>query len=138
MMPIVEARGRELVEPHLKVVNQTVLPVVDVDTGGDVHRRHQHHTFLHAALLDNLRHVIRDADELLPLLRVEPEVFGLEIHSAKLASALISTCGSTPARRSRRRPAAAIIAALSVESAMSGTNTGMPFARPRSSASARS
>ena len=31
MMPIVEARRRELLEPHLEIVNEAVLPVVDVD-----------------------------------------------------------------------------------------------------------
>ena len=56
---------------------------------------------------------------------------------ARLALALRSQPAVTPSR-SRRRPAAAIIAALSVVSARLGTNTGMPARSPRAMASARS
>ena len=51
--------------------------------------------------------------------------------------ALTSQPAVTPAR-SRRSPAAAIIAALSVVSDSAGTNTGIPACSPRAIASARS
>src|SRR5262245_61151062 len=81
VVPVVEPRRRQLLEPRLKIVNQAVLPVVHIDTCGDVHGRHEHHAFLHAAFLNNLRDVVSDADKLLPLLRVEPEVLCVESHS---------------------------------------------------------
>src|SRR6185503_11018207 len=111
-------------------------PVVHIDTRGDVHGRHEHHAFLDPAFLHDPGNGASDADELLALLRVEPQVVGVERHSARLASALMSDCASTPARN-RRSPAAEILAALSVESARSGTNTGSCCAAPRISASAR-
>src|SRR5262245_46187086 len=136
VVAVVETGGRELFEPDLKIVNQAVLPVVHINTRGDVHCRHEHHAFLDPALLHDRGNIVSDPNELLPFLRVEPQVLCVEGHSARLASALMSSCASHPAR-DRRRPAAAIIAALSVESARSGTNTGSCPAAPRIPASAR-
>src|SRR5207248_5512074 len=42
MMLVIEPRRRELLEPDLKIVDETALPVVDVYAGGDVHRRHEY------------------------------------------------------------------------------------------------
>src|SRR5713101_2906920 len=75
-----QARRRQLLEPGLEVFDQPVLPIVDVHAGGDVHRRDERHAVLDAALLDDPGHVIGDADELLPLLRVEPQVIGEHFH----------------------------------------------------------
>ncbi len=63
--------------------------------------------------------VIGDADEFLSLLRVEPQIVGMNLHIASAASAFRSGGARRPARK-RRSPAAAIIAALSVDSAMLG------------------
>src|SRR5215510_2654538 len=81
MVPVVETGGRQLLEPRLKIVNQAVLPVIHINTGGDMHSRHEHHAFLHTAFFDNLRDIVSNADELLTLLRVEPQIFCVEGHS---------------------------------------------------------
>src|SRR5438034_3487285 len=77
VMPIVEARRGELLAPDLEVVDETVLPVVHVHAGGDVHRRHERGAFLHPAFLHDRRDLVGDAYELLPLLRVDLEVIGV-------------------------------------------------------------
>src|SRR4051812_31612329 len=137
VMFVVETRGGELLEPDLKVVNQPVLPVVHVHAGGDVHRRNQDGAFLYSAGRHNRGDLVGDADELLRLLRVEPEVVGVDFHSASAGSALRSAGASTPAL-SLRSPAAAIIAALSVESARLGRNVGISRCWPWCRRSARS
>ena len=76
MMPVVETGGRELFKPDLEVGNESILPVIDVNARRDVHRRDENHAFADAALLDDGRHLIGDADKFLPLLRVEPQVVG--------------------------------------------------------------
>src|SRR5262252_7575372 len=129
VMPVVEARGRELLQPHLKVADQTVFPVVHIHSGGDVHRRHEHRSVFDAARVHDRRDFIRDADELLTFFRVEPEIVGVDLHSARAASALRSDGANTPAR-SLRSPAAAIIAALSVDNARLGRNVGISRCSP--------
>src|SRR5687768_12327900 len=89
MMAVIEPCRRELLQPDLKIVNESVLPVVDVDAGGDVHRRHQHHAFLDGAFLDNSSDFIGDADELLALFGVEPEIFGCCLHRTLLPVLMI-------------------------------------------------
>src|SRR5262245_48664907 len=90
VMPVVEAGRRELFEPHLKILDQAVLPVIHVDSRRDVHRRDQRHAFLHRALLHDRRDIVRDADEPLALFRIEPKIFGEDFHRASAASALRS------------------------------------------------
>src|SRR4051794_30796495 len=150
VVSIVETGRRQLLEPDLEIVNQSVLPVVDVYGGRDVHRRHEHHAFGDTAPVHNRRHFVGDADELLALLRVEPQVVGKHLHwssvrpvsrtgpvSGNDASAFTAKSPRTPARK-LRSPAAPIIAALSVENPSPGMKTGSSRASPRRSASCRS
>src|SRR5262249_4715320 len=120
----------------LEVVKQSVFPVVHEHARRDVHRGDQHQPFLDAALLHDCREIAGDAHELLRLFRVEVEVLR-DLHSASEASAFRSAGASAPAR-TRLRPAAAIIAALSVESDGLGRYTGSSRAAPRATSSARS
>src|SRR5262245_39266519 len=145
MVTIVETRRRELLEPLLKIVDQPVFPVVDVHTGRDVHRRDEHGAVLDSARLNDGGDLVRDADELLPLPGVERQIVGMNDHvgavalcrhSARAASALRSVDALAPARKFRS-PAAAIIAALSVDSARLGRNVGISRRAPRSASSAR-
>src|SRR5262249_42267134 len=92
--------------------------------------------FFHRALLHDRRDIVRDADEPLALFRIEPKIFGEDFHRASAASALRSGAARTPARRFLN-PAAAIIAALSVESCRLGSNVGISRRLPRSWSSAR-
>src|SRR5690348_13924273 len=141
VMTVRAARGRELLEPLLEIVDETVLPIVDVDTRGDVHGGNQHHALEDAACRHDRSDLVRDADELRSLFGFKPEIVGVDLHAAppisRLASALKSSGDASP-RSSRRRPAAAIIAALSVDSDSLGTNTGSPSRSPRAAASRRS
>ncbi len=78
-------------------------------------------------------HLVGDPHELLPGLGVEPQIVGEGFHAAsigRLASALSDSPATRPARKARS-PAAAIMAALSVESASGGMKTGSPSAAPR-------
>src|SRR5882672_4252191 len=136
MMPVIEAGGRQLLEPRLEVVDQALLPVVHVHARRDVHRRDEDRSLLHRALLHDGGHVIGDANEFLLLLRVEHQVVGEDRHSVNAASALRSSAAVTPARK-RLRPAAAIIAALSVASVRLGRNAGISRRVPRSCTSLR-
>src|ERR1700741_2349640 len=86
MMTIVESRRRQLLEPYLEVVDEPTLPIVDVHGRGDVHCRDEDHPFLHAPLLDDGCDLVGDANELLPLLRVEPEILSCRRHSFNEAS----------------------------------------------------
>src|SRR5947209_10228755 len=136
VMTIVEAGRRQLLEPDLKVLDETFLPVVHVHACRDVHGRNERHPFLHGAPADDRRDFVRDPDEFTPLFRVEREIVGEDLHSANAASALRSGGASAPTA-SFRNPAAAIIAALSVDSGRLGTNVGTSRRAPRSSSSAR-
>src|SRR6476646_5073965 len=104
------------------------LPVVQ-HAGGGVHRRHESGALLDAARANTNGEVIGDADEFLSLFLVEPQLVGVDLHSASAASAFRSGGASTPARK-RRNPAAAIIAALSVDSATLGRNVGLSRCSP--------
>src|SRR5687768_12400908 len=101
MMAVIEPCRRELFQPDLKIVNESVLPVVDVDAGGDVHRRHEHHSFLDGAFLDNGSDFIGDADELLALLGVEPEILGGCFHRTLLPVLMIVLRGKSGISRVR-------------------------------------
>src|SRR5712691_5320453 len=50
----------QMLQPLVDVLNEPALIVVDVNAGGDVHGRHQHHAFLHAAFSGDLFHLRRD------------------------------------------------------------------------------
>ena len=101
-----------------------------------MHRRHEHDAFVHAAGLDDRRDFVGDADEFLLLLRVENQIVGMDEHRdhaaaeaghydrISAASAFRSIDAVMPARNFRS-PAAAIIAALSVDSARLGRNVGI-------------
>jgi hypothetical protein len=69
-----------LVEPVEDVVPQPGLVVVHEDGRRDVHRRDEHESLPHGARRDLLLHLVRDVDDLLTLLRGEPEVVGVTGH----------------------------------------------------------
>src|SRR4029077_9171446 len=123
--------------PGPEIVQQAVLPIVHEHAGGDVHGRHQGRAFLHPARAHDGRDLVRDSDELTALLGVEPEVVRMDLHNVNAGSALRSAGARTPAR-SLRSPAAAIIAALSVDSARLGRNVGISRCSPCICSSARS
>src|SRR4029077_3690527 len=81
--------------------------------------------------------LVGDADEFPALLRIEPQVVGVDFHSASDGSALRSAGANKPPRI-RRSPAAAIIAALSVDNARLGRNVGISRCSPWYVRSARS
>ena len=66
MVRVRQAGWRQLLEPFLEIVDEAILPVVDVNAGRDVHRRNEHDAFLHATLLDDRGHLVGDAQEFLP------------------------------------------------------------------------
>src|SRR6516225_8780240 len=60
VMVIRQPGGRQLFEPRLKVLDEAVLPVVDVDAGCDVHGGNEHHAVLHRALLHDRGDLVGD------------------------------------------------------------------------------
>src|SRR5205814_3801175 len=80
MVAVVQTGGRQLLEPLLKVVDESILPVVHVNAGGNVHRRHQYRAVTYSAFGDDRSDVVGDSDELLTLFRVEPEIVGVYEH----------------------------------------------------------
>src|SRR5207253_585383 len=80
VMPVRQTRWRQFLEPRLEVLDESAFPIVDVDAGGNVHRGDERHAVLDTASLDDGRDLVRNSDELLPLLRIEPEVIGEHGH----------------------------------------------------------
>ena len=59
---------RELLQPLVEIMEQSVLPVVDEDGGRNVHRRDKYKTVLDATVFDDPGDLVSDPDELAPLL----------------------------------------------------------------------
>jgi len=87
MVFVVLVVRRELFEPRVDVVNQTVFVIVHVDAGGDVHGGDEDDAVLHAGLAQDLLDLRRDVDILAMLLRVEREVFGVRSHVGEIVEA---------------------------------------------------
>lgn len=85
VMPVVVAERRELFQPFIDIGQQPILGIVDPDSRGDMHSRHENHTFLNAALPQRTLHLAGDVNELAMLAGVESEVFGKRPHEAILA-----------------------------------------------------
>src|SRR5882672_1601483 len=72
----------------------------------DVHGAYEHEPLLHAALLDRAAHLLGDVDDLLTLLRVEPQVVGMGLHwPLENCGLWIANCGL---RRQASNPQSAI------------------------------
>src|SRR5688500_13123960 len=76
---------RELLQPHLEILDQPILPVVHVDARRNVHRRDERKAFHHGALFHDRGNLVGNPHELLALLRVEPEIVGEYSHAVTVA-----------------------------------------------------
>ena len=76
VMAVIQAGRSELLEPHLKVGDEPVFPVVHEHARGDVHGRHQHHAVSDTGSGDDFTDLIGNSNELLSFLRVEPQILG--------------------------------------------------------------
>jgi len=81
VMLVVLAERRERLQPLVNVAPDARLVVVHHHAGCDVHRRHQHHALADAALAHGGFHLVGDPHVFAVLLRLEPEIFGVEFHS---------------------------------------------------------
>src|ERR1051326_8747477 len=52
----------KVLKPLINVLDESTLVVVNIYSGGDVHRRNQHHAFLHSAATDNFFDLRREMD----------------------------------------------------------------------------
>ena len=62
VMLVVLPKRSQAFQPMINVLDQSALVIVDVDPGGDMHGRHQHHSLLHSAFLDGLLHLRSDVN----------------------------------------------------------------------------
>ena len=91
-------RGRvrgEFFQPHVVVVEQAVLGVVDEDAGGDVHGVDEAQPLLHVALADERGDGLGDVHKAAPGRHFKPELFGERFHAGDLAA-------FNPAQRGQR------------------------------------
>lgn len=94
MVAIVFAKGRELLQPLVDVLNQPGFVVVHVDSGGDVHRRDERQPLFHSALPHGCFHLRSDVDVVSMLLRIEFQVLSMTLHETSIAalSLTITAC----------------------------------------------
>src|SRR5215831_329922 len=86
-------------EPVLDVVPQPRFVIVHEHRRGDMHGGHEDEPFRHPARADLLLDGVRDIDDLLPLLRVEPQIVGVALHACPRSPVrIVSVC------RTRRIP----------------------------------
>jgi prepilin-type N-terminal cleavage/methylation domain-containing protein len=71
---------REFFQPHIIIVQQAILGVVDINAGGDVHGVDEAKALLHAALADQLLNRAGDVEVIAPMRRFKPEMFGQAFH----------------------------------------------------------
>src|SRR5207253_119380 len=107
MVPVVDTGWRQLLEPRLEVADQPFLPVVHIHASSDVHRGER-----------------TSEPRQAPGVGPRRKVNNVSGYKTSAASAFRSSEAMTPARN-LRSPAAAIIAALSVESVRLGRNVGI-------------
>lgn len=77
MVMIIGAFGAELLEPFFHVPEETVLVVIDIDAGGDVHGGDQDKTFLDLAFFDDLLNFVGEINDFSVLFGIEPESLGV-------------------------------------------------------------
>jgi hypothetical protein len=80
MMLIVVAKWRQFLQPLIDVLDQSRLIVVHINSGSDVHRRNQHHTFLDATLFQDRFNLRSDVDVVAVFAGVKLQIFGVEFH----------------------------------------------------------
>src|SRR5438876_1266782 len=73
-------RGDGFFEPLEDITPQAGFVIVHEYGRRDVHRAHEREALQHAALGDLSGDLVGDVDDLLPLLRVEPEIVGVALH----------------------------------------------------------
>lgn len=81
VVTVVLAEGRQRLQPLVDVVDQARLVVVDVNSGSDVHGRHERHAFSHAALLHRRLHLRRDMNVGAMFPGVKGQVFRVNFHA---------------------------------------------------------
>ena len=81
VMFVVLAKRSQMLQPLVDVLNEPALIVVDVNAGGNVHGRYQHHAFLHPALSGDLFNLRRDMHIGAICLGMKLQVFGKDFHS---------------------------------------------------------
>ena len=83
LVVLVRQSGRgEVLEPALNVLNQSTFPIIDIHPRRNVHCRHQHSAVGHSAGIDDVGNIIRNPQNLLPVLGGEPEIIGVDLHSS--------------------------------------------------------
>src|SRR5262245_30468295 len=85
MVPIILTEGGEPFKPLVDIFNQAALIVVDVDSGGDMHRGNQNHAFLHPTLSDDVFHLGCDVHVGPVSLGVELQIIGMNFHGSTSA-----------------------------------------------------
>lgn len=75
MMAIVWPRWSKLFQPLFDVCDESALKIVDVNRGGDVHRRNEAEAIADAASRNNFFKLRSDQDDLAPFFRVKEEIF---------------------------------------------------------------
>lgn len=76
--------GGEPLEPLLDVLDQSILKVVDIDRGRNVHRAHEDKPLLHPARTDRLLDLAGDANEFFSLAGLKPQVFRMRFHARQV------------------------------------------------------
>src|SRR6476660_6357740 len=80
MMSVILAEWRQFFQPLVNVLNQPGFIVIYVNSRGDVHRRNQHHSFLHTTFFDDTFHPRSQVNILAMLLGVKCQVFRMKVH----------------------------------------------------------
>lgn len=81
VMIVIWVGRRNAFHPFINIFQQPVFPIVDENTGCDVHRRHENEPFANLRFLQKFLNFIGDADILSVFLRVEPEIFCVRTQS---------------------------------------------------------
>ena len=95
VMLVVLPEGSERFQPLVDVFDKAALVVVDVDPGGDVHRGYEDHTVFDSGLFQGALDLRRQVDVSSLGLRVQGQVFGVELHALHLPREADSHDGGT-------------------------------------------
>src|SRR5580658_2209147 len=81
MMFVVFAKRCQMLQPPVNILDQSALVVVNVDSGRDVHGRHQHHALLDPTLAHDLFYLGSEVHIGAMRLGVKLKIFGQYFHS---------------------------------------------------------
>jgi hypothetical protein len=80
VMFIVIPVGSQLFRPFHHILFDTILFIIDVNTGGDMHCTYENHPLVDTGLFDRLGNKVGDVNEFLFLPGMKPVVFGMPLH----------------------------------------------------------